>query len=75
MHPFRVYLKDMNDYNEFLKKEPNLRKVILFTEKKQTAPIYKALTLLYLQRLHFAEVIDSPEANELLDDFEIEEYP
>jgi hypothetical protein len=38
----------MEDFEKFQAKETKLNKVILFTEKKSTAPIYKALTLLYL---------------------------
>ena len=44
MYAFRVRLNNLEDYEKFKSKESKLNKVILFTEKKNTAPIYKALS-------------------------------
>jgi hypothetical protein len=72
---FRIKLNTTEDYENFLEAEPKLNKVILFTEKKVTAAIYKGLTIHYFRRLYFAEVTETPETNEILDEFEIEEFP
>lgn len=52
-----------------------MNKVILFTEKKVTAAIYKGLSIHYYKRLYFGEVSETPETNDILDEFEIEEFP
>ena len=72
---FRIKINNTEDYDDFLLKESKLNKVILFTEKKVTAAIYKGLSIHYYKRLYFGEVTETPETNEILDEFEIEEFP
>lgn len=65
----------MKEYEDFLEVESHLKKVILFTEKNKTAPIYKALAIQYHKRLYFGEVSENDDNNPILDEFEIEEFP
>lgn len=37
--------------------DPKLNKVILFTKKKETSPLLRALNLHYYERVKFGEVV------------------
>jgi len=44
------------NYDDFMKREPSKHKVLLFTERKTTAPLFKALSKQYKDKLLFGEV-------------------
>lgn len=45
-----------DNYQSFIDREPTKYKVLLFTERKTTAPIFKALSKQYKDKLLFGEV-------------------
>lgn len=57
-------IKTWDDYDEFIKNENKMNKVILFTDRKKTGPIFKALTIHYFGLLHFGEVYNDVENEE-----------
>jgi hypothetical protein len=67
MKPLLTRLNNQAEYDSFIAKESGLNKVILFTEKNRTSIMYKSLSMNFVQRLHFAEVVETPETNTLLD--------
>lgn len=44
------------NYKQFFEREPTKYKILLFTERKTTAPIFKALSKQYKDKLLFGEV-------------------
>ena len=53
----RIINKD--NYNDFKHTNPNYHKVLLFTSKKYTSPLYKAISKYYKDHLSFGEVRQS----------------
>lgn len=47
------------DYNEFINRDKEKNKVILFTAKKSTPPLIKALSKDFNNKLSFGEVRES----------------
>jgi hypothetical protein len=75
---YRQRIKSWDDYNDFLKNEIELNKVLLFTDRKKSGPVFKALTIHYFGRLHFGEVYSDEENEEIMEmigDFEVKEFP
>jgi len=56
-----------------LEQDVKLNKVLLFTERKSTAPIFKVLSKQFKDKLVFAEVKSSDE--QLADRLNVDEYP
>jgi len=44
------------NYQQFIDREPTKYKVLIFTERKTTAPLFKALSKSYKDKLLFGEV-------------------
>lgn len=55
----QVHNLSSSELSEFFFKEPTLAKVILISEKEGVAPLYRALSLYFKDRLHFAQVKSS----------------
>ncbi len=62
-----------DNYQSFIDREPTKYKILLFTERKTTAPIFKALSKKYKDKLVFGEVRRSE--HELITKFKIENFP
>ena len=67
----RVINKD--NYGDFITSNPSQHKVLLFTSKKVTPPLYKALSKHFLGKLSFGEVRQSEQ--ELIQKFNIKAFP
>lgn len=61
MPVYKETIKSVEDYEEFLETPDFDSKVILFTNKDRTSPLYKAITASYRDRILFAEVHESIE--------------
>lgn len=70
----RERIETVEEYKAF-EAANRLSKVVLFTEKKKTGALYKAISQLFYGRLYFAEVVESKESQALLDEFSVEELP
>lgn len=68
-----VRIINTDNYDDFISTNPNLYKVILFTAKKSTPPMFKALSKHFLGKLNFGEVRQS-ETN-LVNKFNIKKFP
>jgi hypothetical protein len=51
-----VSIVTTDNYDQFIQREPTKYKVLLFTERKTTAPIFKALSRQYKDKLFLGEV-------------------
>jgi hypothetical protein len=60
-------------YDSFIKNQPNRYKVLLFTERKSTAPIFKALSKQFKEKLVFGEVRKSE--TDLIKKFKVTQFP
>jgi len=58
---------------DFFAKEPELPKVLLFSTKKETTPLYKALAIDYHYQLNLAEVRDTEKA--LVEKYGVDKFP
>lgn len=73
MQSFVSNVNEQN-YGSFIERERATKhKILLFTDKKSTPTIYKALSKKYLNRLNFGEVKQAEEA--LVKRFAIEKFP
>lgn len=72
MQNFVSFVNNEN-YEQFIERDPQKNKVILFTERKTTAPLFKSLSKTYKDKLLFGEVKKSDE--ELLKKFGVTETP
>ncbi len=45
-----------SNYEQFIQRDPTKYHVLLFTERKTTAPLFKALSKIYKDKLLFGEV-------------------
>jgi len=60
MQSFVSVVTDEN-YEKFIETDPHKNKVLIFTEKKNTAPLIKALSKTYKEKLSFGQVKRDPE--------------
>ena len=67
----RVINKD--NYPDFITTRQELYHVLLFTSKKSTSPLFKALSKDYLNKLSFGEVRQSE--TELIKSFKVDKFP
>ena len=44
------------NYNDFVEGDPTKNKILLFTDRKTTAPLFKSLSKTYKDKLLFGEV-------------------
>ena len=64
-----------NNYESFLKDEPAKNKILLFSDKKKTSPLFKSLSKTFKDKLSFGEIRKSEEENGLFKEFKIEKTP
>lgn len=62
-----------DNYESFMERDPSKFKVLFFTERKSTAPLFKALSKTYKDKLLFGEVRKSE--SELVSAYKIEHFP
>jgi hypothetical protein len=53
-----VQIVNMDNYQDFITKDPTKHKIITLTERKSTSPIFKSLSKQYKDKLVFGEVKD-----------------
>ena len=58
-----VSLVNKDNYQSFVERDPTKYKVLLFTERKSTAPIFKALSKQFKDKLLFGEVRKSSDSD------------
>lgn len=51
-----VSLVNKDNYEDFIKRDSSKNKILIFTERKTTAPLYKAMSKTYKEKLLFGEV-------------------
>ena len=68
-----VRIINKENYNDFKHTNPNYHKVLLFTSKKYTSPLYKAISKFYKDHLSFGEVRQSE--IEICDKFFVKKFP
>lgn len=68
-----VSLVTAENYDQFIAREPTKYKVLLFTERKTTPPIYKALSKQYKDKLLFGEVRKTDQ--KMIENFKVTEFP
>lgn len=61
------------NYENFVYREPTIYKVLIFTERKTTAPLFKTLSKKYKDKIIFGEVKSSEKS--LVDKFGINKLP
>jgi hypothetical protein len=49
------------NYESFIERDPTKYKILIFTERKTTAPLYKAISKQYKDKILFGEVRKSEE--------------
>lgn len=69
-----VRVVNENNYDNFIESEPTKNKVLLFTERKNTAPLFKSLSKTYKDKLVFGEIKMSS-GQELFKKFGVTETP
>lgn len=69
-----VRVVTMENYNSFVDENPEKNKIIYFTDRKTTAPLFKSLSKTYKEKLVFGEVKKQHE-KELFEKFGITETP
>ena len=60
-------------YESFVSRDPSKYKVLLFTERKSTAPIFKALSKQFKDKLVFGEVRKSE--TDLITKYKVTQFP
>jgi len=68
-----VSLVTAENYQQFIDRDPAKYKVLLFTERKSTAPIFKALSKQFKEKLLFGEVRKSDA--DLVAKFKVQAFP
>ncbi|CAD8209302.1 unnamed protein product [Paramecium pentaurelia] len=70
-----IRINTLEELKKFETSDSKLNKVILFTKRKETSPLLKAMNIHYLERVKFGEIVASPETQSLLDEFDIKDLP
>ncbi|KRX06280.1 Thioredoxin-like fold [Pseudocohnilembus persalinus] len=73
MPVYRDQIKSQKDFDNFMDIQEFETKVILFTNKENTSPLYKAITSTFRDRILFGEVHES--SSDLISQFNINEFP
>ena len=68
-----VSVVSQDNYEAFVGRDPSKHHVLLFTDKKTTPAMFKALSKRYLDKLVFGEVRSAE--TELVNSFQIKEFP
>ncbi|KAL4466992.1 hypothetical protein ABPG74_010589 [Tetrahymena malaccensis] len=61
------------NYEEFITENPDKNKILLFTQKKSTPPLFRALSKEYNSKLQFGEVRDTEK--DLISKFKVTDFP
>ena len=72
MQSFVSIVTDSN-YEDFIKRDQTKHKVLIFTERKTTAPLFKALSKQYKEKLVMGEVRSSEKG--LAEKFGVQKFP
>ena len=67
-----VSVVNADNYDDFVSRDPSKSKVLIFTERKTTAPLIKSLSKTYKDKLNFGEV---KKDKELMEKFKISVFP
>jgi len=68
-----VPVKDMTSLSHFLEKNPEIPHVLLFSSKSEVSPIMKSSSVLYKNRIAFAQV--KQDAKEIVEKYNVESFP
>jgi curved DNA-binding protein CbpA len=68
-----VRVINSNNYGDFINENNHMHKVILFTQRKTTPPLFKALSKHFKDKLNFGEIRQSEK--ELAQRFEVNTFP
>lgn len=68
-----VRVINSNNYGDFINENPTQHKVVLFTQRKSTPPLFKALSKHFKDKLSFGEIRQSEK--ELAQRFEVKAFP
>ena len=60
------------NYEDWIEESPDKQKVLLFTDRKTTAPLFKSLSKTYKDRMMFGEVKKEPK---LLENYKVTKIP
>lgn len=60
------------NYENWIQESPDKNKVLLFTDRKSTAPLFKSLSKTYKEKLMFGEVKKEPK---LIENFKVTKIP
>lgn len=60
------------NYEDWIQESPEKNKVLLFTDRKSTAPLFKSLSKTYKDRMMFGEVKKEPK---LIENFKVVKFP
>lgn len=60
------------NYENWIQESPDKNKVLLFTDRKSTAPLFKSLSKTYKDKLMFGEVKKEPK---LIENFKVTKIP
>lgn len=68
-----VSVVTMSNYNDFFEREKEIQKVLVFTDKKSTPAVFKALSKQYKGKLSFGHVRDSE--SQLIKNYKVTKFP
>jgi len=68
-----VRVINSNNYGDFVNENPTQHKIVLFTQRKSTPPLFKALSKHFKDKLSFGEIRQSEK--ELAQRFEVKAFP
>jgi curved DNA-binding protein CbpA len=68
-----VRIINSNNYGDFITENPSQHKVVLFTQRKSTPPLFKSISKHFKDKLSFGEIRQSEK--ELVQRFEVKNFP
>lgn len=68
-----VSVVTLGNYNDFFEREKEIQKVLVFTDKKSTPAVFKALSKQYKGKLSFGHVRDSE--TQLIKNYKVTKFP
>lgn len=68
-----VSVVTLANYNDFFEREKDIQKVLVFTDKKSTPAVFKALSKQYKGKLSFGHVRDSE--TQLIKNYKVSKFP
>lgn len=72
-----VRVVNSENYDSFINDDPQKNKIILFTDKKRTSPLFKSLSKAFKDRLSFGEVrkVEESGSKGLFEKFGVNQTP